>query len=196
MESLMQNFSVDYDDDFQQEVTDRELISVLQRGLPLCDRPYAAIACQIGISESQLIERIGSLLKQGLIKRFGVIVRHHELGYTANAMIVWDIPDSRVHDIANSMKSHPFVTLCYRRPRRMPDWPYNLYCMIHGRDRQNVIDQLGQLISRNKLQAYSHEILFSKQRFKQRGACYSIEGKAPGANIKPVYNSPEGSNHG
>lgn len=161
---------------------DKQLIALLQDGLPLTDRPYGEIADQLGVSEATVIDRISILIKQGLIKRFGIIVKHHELGYKANAMVVWDIPDSQVHDIARQMKQYSFITLCYRRPRQLPQWPYNLFCMIHGMDRDNVMILLNTMILANSWEHYPHEILFSKRRFKQKGAC--ISGKKQNNSCK------------
>lgn len=146
------------------------LIASLQQGLPLVARPYAAIAAQIGISEAQVVARIAALCEMGLIKRFGVIVRHRELGYRDNAMIVWDIPDAEVPAIAQRMKQYPLVTLCYRRPRRPPVWPYNLFCMIHGKDRASVRQALESMIVANDWQRFPHDVLFTRRRFKQCGA--------------------------
>lgn len=158
-------------------VTDQLLISLLQDGLSFSERPYAELAGKIGITESDVLKRISLYQENGLIKRFGIIVRHQELGYKANAMIVWDIPDEQVHFIANRMKQYPFVSLCYRRPRRLPHWPFNLFCMIHGRDRESVLQYLATMISSNNWQKYSCDVLFSKRRFKQQGACYKIADK-------------------
>lgn len=149
---------------------DLDLIEAIQGGLPLVPRPYAVIGKRVGMAESEVIARIGSLLKHGLIKRLGVVVRHHELGYRANGMVVWDLPDDAVDNIAARFKSFSFITLCYRRPRRLPDWPYNLFCMIHGRSREAVEQQLEQLIKELHLEAIPHEVLFSRRRFKQCGA--------------------------
>ena len=160
------------------DAIDRELIVLLQDGLPLCSRPYAVVAEKIGLDEAELIRRIEKITARGFIKRFGVIVRHHELGYQANAMVVWDIPDAQVYLVADRLKRYPFVTLCYRRPRRLPDWPYNLFCMIHGRDRELVLQQLDSMIRDNHWYHYSHDVLFSKRRFKQRGANYRAEEKS------------------
>lgn len=148
------------------------LIAAVQHGIPLSNRPYAAIAERSGLSEEQVIGAIRTLLDEGLIKRWGVVVRHHELGYRANAMVVWDVPDQRVDTLGQQFKQFDFVTLCYRRPRRRPQWPYNLFCMIHGRDRNTVQNQVEQLVGQLRLQSVPHEILFSLRRFKQRGACY------------------------
>jgi DNA-binding Lrp family transcriptional regulator len=106
----------------------------------------------------------------GLIKRLGVIVRHRELGYEANAMVVWDIADARVDDVGDRFGAFDFVTLCYRRPRRLPAWPYNLFCMIHGRQRQAVLARIDELGRVPGAAGAPREVLFSVRRFKQRGA--------------------------
>lgn len=151
---------------------DYQLIEAIQQGLPLVSRPYKAIGERIGIDEAEVIDRIRLLQDNGIIKRLGVIVRHHELGYNANAMVVWDVAAERVTEIGQCMSQFEFITLCYQRQRRMPDWPYNLYCMIHGQDRNAVLQQLDLLIERCGFQNLPHEVLFSERRFKQRGAHY------------------------
>ncbi len=152
------------------EVPDQELRRVLQKGLPLVSRPYAAIAEQLGVTEQQVIDRIAAFKEQGLIKRFGMVLRHRELGYSANCMVVWDIPESELEQVAQRLSKESCVTLCYQRPRR-PGWPYNLFCMIHGKERDQVKQQLRDMIDRNQLD-YTHQLLFSSKRFKQRGAHY------------------------
>jgi DNA-binding Lrp family transcriptional regulator len=151
----------------------RALIEAVQGGLPLVARPYAAVAEQVGLSEQEVIRLLREFLEQGVIKRLGVVVRHHELGYDANAMVVWDIPDARVGAIGRLLGGFPFVTLCYRRPRRLPQWPYNLFTMIHGRDRDEVMQHVGALVGACGGDASAHQVLFSRRRFKQRGARYS-----------------------
>ncbi len=151
----------------------RALVDAIQGGLPLVSRPYALIGEQIGLSEREVIRRVRDLLEQGVIKRLGVVVRHRELGYDANAMVVWDVPDDRVGELGRCLGSFPFVTLCYRRPRRLPDWPYNLFTMIHGRDREEVLARVDELVTCCGLQAVPHQPLFSRRCFKQRGARYS-----------------------
>ena len=153
--------------------SERRLVSVLQEGLPLFMRPFALIAERIGASESDVLSRIGRWLEDGAIKRFGVVVRHQELGYTANAMVVHDLPDERVSEIGRILAEEQDVTLCYRRPRRLPDWPYNLFCMIHGRDRGEVEGIIAELRNRHGLNAFDHQVLFSLTRYKQNGARYA-----------------------
>jgi len=151
---------------------DRELVALIQGGLPLVARPYAALAGQLGISEDALIARLRRLQQDGLIKRMGVVVRHRALGYHANAMVVWDIADADVARIGALLAGESCVTLCYQRPRHLPDWPYNLFCMIHGRERSAVLRRLEQIIASHGLQHIPHQVLFSGRSFKQRGARY------------------------
>ncbi len=151
---------------------DRRLLAAIQHGLPLVPRPYAAVAAAAGLDEAQVIARLGRLRRAGVIRRFGVIVRHHEVGYSANAMVVWDVPDEQVAALGHCLAGFDFVTLCYRRPRRLPQWRYNLYCMIHGRDRGQVLAHLEWTVNHCRLEALAHAVLFSRRRFKQRGAVY------------------------
>ncbi len=153
------------------DAIDRELIVEVQQGLPLTPRPYASIAKELDISEREVISRLARLKQHGLIKRLGVVVRHRKLGYKANAMVVWDIPDDRVDEIGAELSRIKFINLCYQRPRR-EQWPYNLYCMIHGKSRETVLQQLGALIENLELYSFEHEVLFSRRCFKQRGARY------------------------
>jgi siroheme decarboxylase len=148
------------------------LIAALQDGLSLLPRPYDYIARRIGTSESAVVAQIAAWLEDGTIKRLGVVVRHRALGYAANAMVVFDIPDDAVAMAGRNIARVGFVTLCYRRPRRLPDWPYNLFCMIHGTDRYEVLGQIEQLRRTCLLEPCPYAVLFSRQAFKQRGARY------------------------
>jgi len=152
--------------------TEQRLIGLIQDGLPISRRPWAEIGQQMNLDEQQVLEQVRSLQERGLIKRFGLVVRHHELGYTANAMVVWDVPDDQVQRVGKALGRHDCVTLCYQRPRRLPRWPYNLFCMIHGKDRERVLDIIEELVEAEGLQEIPHEVLFSGERFKQRGAKY------------------------
>ena len=157
---------------------DRALLVSVENGLPLVPRPFDEVAAQLGKSETEVILGLERLLDGGAIRRFGVVVRHQELGYRANAMTVWDIPDSDVDDVGNRLATFPFVTLSYRRPRRPPVWPYNLFAMIHGRDRATVEAQIQTLVEELSLRDAPHDVLFSRRRFKQRGARYAAEVSA------------------
>ena len=157
----------------QVDEADRRLLAAIQHGLPLTSRPYAEIGARLGLSEAQVIARLAHLKDSGVIRRFGVVVRHHELGYSANAMVVWDVPDGQVAGLGRCLAGFDFITLCYRRPRRLPQWRYNLYCMIHGKNREEVLAHLEWMVNHCGLQSLTHEVLFSRRRFKQRGAIYT-----------------------
>ena len=150
-----------------------QLKAAIQDGLPLVPNPYAAIAQQIGLREEDVLNQVSSWLHEGYIKRMGLVVRHHSLGYRANAMVVMDIPDKIVDLIAERIHKQDCITLCYRRRRQPPEWPYNLFCMIHGKNRAQVLHQLDHLILEHKLQQYPRSILFSNQQFKQTGGQYA-----------------------
>jgi DNA-binding Lrp family transcriptional regulator len=151
---------------------DRELIAAIQGGLPLVARPYMAIARGLGMSEDALMVRLQELQADGLIKRMGVVVKHRALGYRANAMVVWDIPDDEIEGVGALLSAESCITLCYQRPRHLPDWPYNLFCMIHGHERNSVLRRLAQLVEFHGLEDLPHSVLFSGRSFKQRGAHY------------------------
>jgi len=149
-----------------------DLIEVIQGGLPLVTRPYREIADRLGCSEQAVIDKLRGMIDAGIIKRLGVVVRHHELGYRANAMVVWDVPDDRVDQLGRQLGKQDCVTLCYQRPRRLPDWRYNLFCMVHGCDRDEVLACIDRMVEGLGLDAMPYTVLFSGKRFKQRGARY------------------------
>jgi DNA-binding Lrp family transcriptional regulator len=157
--------------DYCPDALDRKLLSAIELGVPIVTHPYRQIACEIGIGEADVIHRLRRLAAAGIVTRFGCVVRHRALGYTANAMTVWDVPDARIADIVERFVGNPGVTLCYRRPRRLPDWPYNIFCMVHARTRGeagNVVEALDAAAG-----AIPHDVLYSTRCFKQRGAVFS-----------------------
>jgi len=148
---------------------DRRLIAALQPGLALVSQPFAQLAEDTGMQESALVERLAAWLDDGCIKRFGVVVRHHELGYKANAMVVFDVPDDAVSAVGQRLAREAGVTLCYRRQRHLPHWYHNLFCMVHGRSRDEVEPIIERLC---RVAAHPCAVLFSLRRFKQCGAKY------------------------
>jgi DNA-binding Lrp family transcriptional regulator len=154
--------------------TDRQLIAAIQDGLPMVPQPYAVIGERLGIPQQDVITRLQALQQSGLIKRMGVVVRHRALGYCANAMVVWDVPEADIERVGKLLAAETCVTLCYQRPRRLPDWPYNLFCMIHGRARDSVLRCIERIIDTHGLHDISHDVLFSTRSFKQCGARYAV----------------------
>lgn len=159
--------------DHEPDARDRTLLAAIEDGLPLVERPYRTIADRVGLGEGDVLDRLRLLSAQGVVKRFGCVVRHRTVGYAANAMAVWDISDDRVEEVAKLFTANPAVTLCYRRPRRLPDWPYNLFCMVHAKARREAyaaIDELNLVADTGLL---PQAVLFSTRCFKQRGAVLS-----------------------
>ena len=148
---------------------DHALAALAEQGLPLTPRPYAAWAEQLGRSEAEVLATLAHWLKGGQLQRFGVVVRHHELGYAANAMTVFDVPDDRADACGQALAAQPGVTLAYRR-NRDPAWPYNLYAMVHGQERQAVLQVINRVSAAAGLDDCARQVLFSTTRYKQTGA--------------------------
>jgi DNA-binding Lrp family transcriptional regulator len=149
---------------------ERALILAVQDGLPVVREPYRAVAEQMGTTEKRVLELLRALLARGVIKRLGAVPNHIALGFTANGMAVWDIPDDRVSEVGRRVGGFPEVSHCYRRPRRPPDWPYNLFAMVHGRSRPEVLATVERIAAEAGIADLPHAVLFSRRQFRKRGA--------------------------
>lgn len=152
---------------------DRPLLQALSAGLDLVPRPWAALARRLGRDEGEVTLRIADLLAAGILTRLGVIVRHRALGYTANAMVVWDLPDAGIESAGTALAAVPGVTLAYQRRPVAGVWPYALYCMIHARTRPEALQVLDAARHLPGLCGAGHRVLFSTRCFKQTGALLS-----------------------
>jgi len=148
---------------------DRRIIRATQSGLPLVPRPYEAVGAALGIDGEQVRERLQAMLAEGLIRRIGAVPNHYRLGFTANGMSVWDVADERVDELGERIGQLPFVSHCYRRPRRPPVWNYNLFAMLHGRSRDEVEAQAQQVAALLGDACRSHDILYSTAILKKTG---------------------------
>ena len=148
---------------------DRQLIAATQGGLPLVPRPYDAVGERLGVSGKQVRERLAQMLESGLIRRIGAVPNHYRLGFTANGMSVWDVDDALVDQLGERIGQLPGVSHCYRRPRRLPSWPYNLFAMLHGRTRAEVEQQAVQLRELLGSACRGHDILYSTAILKKTG---------------------------
>ncbi|WNJ99559.1 AsnC family transcriptional regulator [Thalassospiraceae bacterium LMO-JJ14] len=148
---------------------DRRIIQETQDGLPLVPRPYDAVAEALGLSAADVIERIRRMRDSGVIRRIGVVPNHYRLGVRANGMSVWDVDDAFVRDAGAEIGALDFVSHCYRRPRHLPDWPYNLFAMVHGRRRDEVEVQVAEIARLLGARARRHEILYSTRILKKTG---------------------------
>ncbi|MCW8901160.1 MAG: AsnC family transcriptional regulator [Gammaproteobacteria bacterium] len=148
---------------------DRKIVDITQSGLPLVSRPYNDIALRLGIEVSDVIARMKSMQDSGVIRRIAAVPNHYALGYKANGMTVWDVPDDRIHELGEKVGQLDFVSHCYQRPRFLPEWPYNLFAMVHAHDRAEaslLVKKIAELIGEDDR---GHDILFSTQILKKTG---------------------------
>jgi len=148
---------------------DRRLVLATQAGLPLHAQPWRWLASELGVEAQEIMARIQAMLDDGRIRRIGVLPNHFRLGYVANGMSVWDIPDEIIDEVGEQVGRLDSVSHCYRRPRHLPDWPYNLFAMVHGRDRQEVMDEVNAIAERLDGRARDHDVLFSTRILKKTG---------------------------
>ena len=151
------------------EPLDHALVRALQGGLPRVVWPYHAIAESLGVSAERVMARLVAMLASGAIRRIGVVPNHYRLGWTANGMSVWDVDDARVDALGAEVGALPFVSHCYRRPRRLPLWPYNLFAMLHGGDRAEVAAKADAIAAVLGDSARGRDILYSTRILKKTG---------------------------
>ncbi|UCH76092.1 MAG: AsnC family transcriptional regulator [Rhodospirillales bacterium] len=148
---------------------DRSIIAAIQAGLPLTARPYHAVAERLGLAPEEVMRRIARLQATGAIRRIGAVPNHYALGWTANGMSVWDVEDHRVDEAGHRVGAFAFVSHCYRRPRRPPQWPYNLFAMVHGRSRGEVEEKVMLIAAELGYWSRGHDVLYSTQILKKTG---------------------------
>jgi DNA-binding Lrp family transcriptional regulator len=148
---------------------DRRIVAATQGGLPLVSAPYSVVARNLDIAESEVIARLERLLAAGAIRRIGAIPNHYALGVTANGMSVWDVTDEAIADVGIKIGALEFVTHCYERPRSLPLWPYNLFAMVHGRCRNEVLEKVTRIADLLGPLAHAHDVLFSTRILKKTG---------------------------
>ncbi len=151
------------------DALDRRLIVATQGGLPRVSRPFDAIGKELGIAGDEVIVRLQHMLDTGVIRRIGAVPNHYAIGYTANGMSVWDVDDARIDELGALVGALGFVTHCYRRPRRLPDWPYNLFAMVHSRTREEVAARVAEIAALLDDACRAHDILYSTAILKKTG---------------------------
>ena len=154
---------------------DRLIITETEAGLPLCPEPYEAVAQAIGISSAEVQQRLTRMQESGIIRRIGLVPNHYALGYKANGMSVWDVEDDRAMKLGKRIGALDFVSHCYLRPRHMPDWPYNLFAMVHGRDRDEVAGKVRAVAAELGDALRGFDILYSTRILKKTGFRLSRE---------------------
>ncbi len=148
---------------------DRAIVAATQDGLPLVPRPYDEIARLTGISAVEVLDRMSRMQERGVIRRVAAVPNHYALGLRANGMTVWDVEDDRIAMLGPEVGRLEFVTHCYRRPRVMPQWPYNLFAMVHGQDRDEVGKKVERIAALLGPASRAHDILYSTRILKKTG---------------------------
>lgn len=148
---------------------DRRIIAATQSGLPLVPSPYHALAETLGVPAQEVMERLRRMQARGVVRRIGAVPNHYALGWTANGMSVWDVADFRVADLGPRVGALDFVSHCYRRPRHLPLWPYNLFAMVHGRGRDEVKEKVARIAALLGPASRAHEVLYSTRILKKTG---------------------------
>lgn len=151
------------------DAVDRRIIVATQSGLPLTTRPYHQIAQQLGLAPQEVMRRLRQMLDNGVIRRIGLVPNHYALGYRANGMSVWDVPDAKVGELGRNIGQLEFVSHCYQRPRHLPDWPYNLFAMVHGRSRAEVDTKVTTIVALLGSDNRGHTVLYSTRILKKTG---------------------------
>ncbi len=151
------------------DAVDREIIVATQAGLPLTERPFHSVADRLGIDPQDVMMRLQRMQDAGIIRRIGAVPNHYRLGYTANGMSVWNIPDARIAELGALVGRLEGVSHCYHRPRHLPDWPYNLFAMVHGHSRADVDRQVVQIATVLGDADLGHAVLYSTRILKKTG---------------------------
>ncbi len=151
------------------DAVDRALIRATQAGLALVPRPYHALAERLGIGADEVMARLRRMQAAGVIRRIGAVPNHYRLGYRANGMSVWDVPDAQVAEAGSLLAESGLVSHCYERPRHRPLWPYNLFAMVHGRTHREVEDKIARLRALLGGRVRAWDVLYSTRILKKTG---------------------------
>ncbi|QSI77573.1 MULTISPECIES: Lrp/AsnC family transcriptional regulator [Niveibacterium] len=148
---------------------DRRIVLATQAGLPLTVEPFQAIGEALGEQPGRILERFRAMQADGRVRRIAAVPNHYALGYTANGMSVWDVDDEQVDALGEQLGHMDCVTHCYRRPRRLPLWPYNLFAMVHGHTREEVLARVAEIHALLGAACRAHDVLFSTAILKKTG---------------------------
>ncbi|MGY2485415.1 siroheme decarboxylase subunit beta [Cupriavidus sp. CP313] len=148
---------------------DLALIRATQAGLPLVPAPYAEVADKLGLTEQEVIARLAAMQAHGVLRRIGAVPDHYRLGWRANGMTVWDVDDACIDTLGERIGALPFVSHCYRRPRHLPHWPYNLFAMVHARTREDAAPQVAVIAALLGDACRAHDVLWSTRILKKTG---------------------------
>lgn len=151
---------------------DKDFIRQLQKDLPIIDEPFSEPAKNLGLTTDELFEKMRYYEEIGVMRRFAAILRHRQVGFTANGMIVWKVPPDRISQVGQTLGAFPQVSHCYERPT-YADWPFNVFSMIHCKTHDEA-NQMAKTIQ-NQIHVDEYKILFSSREFKKTRVEYFVE---------------------
>lgn len=151
------------------DAIDIALIRATQGGLPLVSCPFAVVGAQVGIDEAEVIARLKAMQENGTLRRIAAIPNHYALGWRANGMTVWEVDDARIDALGEQVGALPFVSHCYRRPRRPPLWPYNLFAMVHAHTQEEALPLVARIAAVLGDACRAHDVLWSTRILKKTG---------------------------
>ena len=144
------------------------LIQLTEAGLPLVADPWSWLGEQLGISPNAALALLRRLHTAGAIRRIAAVPNHYRLGYVHNGMTVWDVDDEKIDRLGAQVGALPFVSHCYRRPRRR-GWRYNLFAMVHGRSATEIAQYREQIRALLGRAAEAGDMLVSTRILKKTG---------------------------
>jgi len=148
---------------------EKKIIASIQTDIPITERPFLEMAEKIGVSEEKYLEILENLCAKGVIRRFGATIRHQKSGFNANAMVAWQVEEDRIDTVGQIMASFEAVSHCYRRDPK-GDWPYNLYTMVHAKDKASCLETVRKMAGKAHITAYKP--LFSRRELKKTSMEY------------------------
>ena len=158
------------------DAADRAIVLATQAGLPLVPDPWGTVGREVGLDGAEVLARMRAMQQSGVIRRVAAVPNHYRLGYVANGMTVWDVDDAQIARLGREVAAIEGVSHCYRRPRHLPYWPYNLFAMVHGTSRDEVESKADRIRTLLGDACHGHTILYSSAILKKTGLRHKKNG--------------------
>jgi len=144
---------------------DRKLLAFIKKGIDLTKEPFSEVAQHLGITQKEVIVRLTKLKEVGVIRKFGASIKPNQVGFSANALVAWKVPADRIQNVGSQLSKLSDISHCYEREIINGRWEYNLYTVMHAKERQSIqrmVDQISFDLSLNE-----YKILYSKRDLKR-----------------------------
>ncbi|MFA5461929.1 MAG: Lrp/AsnC family transcriptional regulator [Sulfurimonas sp.] len=140
------------------------IIRLAQYDIEMVKEPFGAMIEELNIDYDTFFKILNELQEAGVMRRFASILNHRKAGFSANAMVVWDVDEEKGEAVGEKAAAFSAVSHCYLRPK-YPNWPYNLFTMVHGKNVEEtsaIIEDMASEIDSN-----SYMPLYSSREFKK-----------------------------